>query len=230
MMFEPVQNKKVYQQVVDQIQAMILDGKLKRGDRLPPEREMAELFHVSRTSIREAIRSLDILGLVESRQGGGNYIRNDFSGNVLEPLSILFKLNEGSFQDILETRKILESESAALAAKRIDPRQRIELSRIMSELEKTDDEEERVALDAEFHLKIVEASGNYLVGTLYRAVSSIMKNFIFDASKLFIAKEKMGELLDHHRAIHAAVVSGDANAASEAVRKHFDFIIEILSQ
>ena len=77
-MFKPVKNMKVYEQVVDQIKEMVRVGKIKKGDKLPTERVMAEELQVSRTSIREAMRALEVVGLIESRQGAGNYIREAY--------------------------------------------------------------------------------------------------------------------------------------------------------
>ena len=76
-MYEPIQNKNTSQLIVDQIKNMILSGKLKIGDKLPPERELAELYKVSRTSVREALKALEAIGVLEIRQGGGIYIVND---------------------------------------------------------------------------------------------------------------------------------------------------------
>ncbi len=81
-MFSPVQNKRVYQQVAEQVQEMILSGALRPGDRLPSERVMAAEFGVSRNSVREAVRAMEILGFVESRQGGGNFIVAGGEGRI----------------------------------------------------------------------------------------------------------------------------------------------------
>lgn len=227
-MFKPVKNKRVYQQVADQIQKMILNGNLKSGDRLPAEREMAEMFKVSRTSIREAVRALDILGLVECRQGGGNFIRKDFGSSFFEPLSISFKLQNGSYLDILETRKMLEIEAAALAAERMTEKQRSELQAISEKLAAATGEKLCTKLDAEFHYKIIECTGNFLMQSFYSAVSELMKSFITDARKLFSSRTKRNMLRQQHKQIAEAICSGDSVRASQALRKHFDMVIDNL--
>jgi GntR family transcriptional repressor for pyruvate dehydrogenase complex len=227
-MFKPVENTRVYQQITDQIQNMIMDGRLKSGDRLPAEREMAEIFGASRNSVREAVRVLDILGLVECRQGGGNYISGDFSTGFFEPLSIMFKLSGGSFLDILRTRKMLETEAGALAAKEMSDAERSELNRIMEKLCVAKSETRRIKLDADFHFKIIEGAGNYLIKSFYSAVSVLMKNFIVDARRLLTEGGKKEMLKEHHRQIALAIVDGDAQNAALRIREHFDFVIDNL--
>jgi GntR family transcriptional repressor for pyruvate dehydrogenase complex len=225
-MFKPVENKKLYQHIVDQIQNMILDGTLKAGDKLPSEREMVNLFGVSRTSIREAIRALDILGLVECRQGDGNFIRKDFDTGLFEPLSIMFKLHDGNALELFKARKMLEMEAVPLAVKNISEEQKTELKSIMDKLEKAKTEPEKVKYDAEFHFKIIEFSDNYLLKCFYNAVSTIMKSFMVDARKVFLRAEKMNVLSALHREIFDAIISGDSEKAVKAVSGHFDFVIE----
>ncbi|MDD5697727.1 MAG: FadR/GntR family transcriptional regulator [Victivallaceae bacterium] len=229
-MFKPVANKRIYQQVVDQIQTMILDGRLKAGDKLPAERDLTELFQVSRTSIREAVRALEILGLVECRQGGGNFIRKEFNTGLFEPLSIMFKLHNGSALELFKVRKMLEIEAVSLAAGQITAGQRAELKAVMEELAAAEKEEDKAKLDAEFHFRIMEASGNYLLQCFYNAVSSLMQSFIGDARKIFLKAEKMSILAELHREICNAVVSGQAAPAVAAMRKHFDFVIDNLEK
>ena len=76
-MLSPIKNTKIYEKVIEQIKDMVKKGEIKSGDKLPPERDLAEQLQVSRTSVREALRSMEMLGLVESRQGGGNFIKNN---------------------------------------------------------------------------------------------------------------------------------------------------------
>ena len=99
-MFNSISNKKVYEQVIEQIQKNIMDGTFKNGDKLPSERELSEKMAVSRTSIREALRVLETMGVVESRQGEGNFICSNIEKSLLQPLSMMFKLNNGSWSDI----------------------------------------------------------------------------------------------------------------------------------
>ena len=118
-MLTPIKSEKVYKIIMKQIKDIVKSGELKRGDKLPSERELALRLNVSRTSVREAIKALETLGLVESKHGGGNYIKNDFEDILLEPLSIAFMLLGSNNSEILELRKVIEPEVASMAAKNI---------------------------------------------------------------------------------------------------------------
>ena len=118
-MFKPVKNMKVYEKDIEQIKEMVRVGQIKKGDKLPTERVMAEELQVSRTSIREAMRALEVVGLIESRQGAGNYIREEFDDVLLEPLSIVFMLQNGTNKDIFELREVLELSTIFLSVMRI---------------------------------------------------------------------------------------------------------------
>lgn len=226
-MFEPIKNQKIYQQVVEQIQSMLLEGSLKKGDRLPSERDMSERFQVSRASIREALRALEIIGIIESRQGEGNFIRESFNGQVFEPLSVMFKLNKGTFHDILEYRMIFEPQAAAMAASRIDDQEKEELGNLLDQLLRSDDDKESSALDLKIHRKIVAISGNYLMESTMTAISVIMQSFVEEArTSLFQWSENRAQLIDIHKRMCHAIMEGDSDRASKAVQDHFKLVLD----
>ncbi len=226
-MFQPVKNKKVYELVIEQVQNMIINGDLKIGDRLPSERELAEQMGASRTSIREAIRSLEILGIVESRQGEGNFISNYKGTNWLEPISLMFKLNNGTFEDILEIRDIIEGEAARLAALRITPEQKVELEEILIRLKAADTEEALSQVDRAFHLIISDASHNMLISTMMRAITSILQNFIEEARNAISVWANDPELLlKQHIAIAEAILDGRSEAAANDMHEHFHMVVQ----
>jgi len=230
-MFQPVQSKKLHQQVFEQIQNLIAEGELKPGDRLPSERDLGEMLQVSRNSIREAIRALEALGIIESRHGGGNYITSDISSGMLEPLSLTFRLHGGTFTDLLEVRRALENEAAVLAAGRITRPQKTALKKLMEQFRQCADEEASVRADKELHLKIAEYSGNVLLRTFLTAISSLLERAIKDGRQGIIRAFKDHEqLADMHDAICQAVIGGDAKAAGKAVDHHFKMIIDNLSE
>src|SRR5258708_39147664 len=116
-MYEAIQNERLYEKVVEQIERRILSGDLKVGDQLPSERELGDQFHVSRTAVREAIKALREKGLVEVRPGRGTFITNDTSQAARDSLGLMLKIapGEGS-RDLVEVREMLEPEIAVLAA------------------------------------------------------------------------------------------------------------------
>jgi GntR family transcriptional regulator, transcriptional repressor for pyruvate dehydrogenase complex len=230
-MFTPVKNTKVYEQVIEQIKEMIVSGKLKRGDRLPPERELVEQLQVSRTSIREAIRALQIIGLVECKQGGGNFIKESFENSLFEPLSIMFVLQNSKPEEILELRKIVEVETAALAAGKIKDKELKEIQEIIEQMKASSDEELDAKLDKELHYKIAHASGNFLVVNVLSAISSLVDSFIKDARKIIlIQKENKEILLGHHESLYNALQAHDKSKAAKVMIKHLDFVNEFLSE
>ncbi len=230
-MFTPVKNTKVYEQVIEQIKGMIVSGKLIKGDRLPPERELVEQLQASRTSIREAIRALQIIGLVECRQGGGNFIKESFENSLFEPLSIMFVLQNSKPREILELRKIVEVETAALAAEKIKEQELKEIYEIIEKMRESDHEEIDAKLDKELHYKIAHASRNFLVVNILSAISSLVDSFIKDARELIlIQKENKEVLLEHHESLYKALLVHDSNKAAKVMRKHLDFVTEFLSE
>jgi GntR family transcriptional regulator, transcriptional repressor for pyruvate dehydrogenase complex len=230
-MFTPVKSTKVYEQVIEQIKEMITSGQLKKGDRLPPERELVEQLQVSRTSIREAIRALQIIGLVECRQGGGNFIKESFENSLFEPLSIMFVLQNSKPEEILELRKVVEVETAALAAEKVTDKDLKDIEAIIEQLRDSQDEELNAKLDKQIHYKIANASGNFLIVSVLSAVSSLMDSFIKDARDMILRQNENKEvLMDHHENIYKALLNHDKKKAAEAMRKHLEFVNEYLSK
>ena len=117
-MFKQIESKKVYNQIIEQIKDGILNGTFQKGMKLPSERAMSEQLHVSRASVREAIRSLEIMGLVQCKQGEGNYISSDVESSLVEQLKLMFMLNNGKFREINELRIALEMEAVKLQSVR----------------------------------------------------------------------------------------------------------------
>lgn len=165
-MLSPVKSTKIYEMIMEQIKDIVKNGKLKSGDKLPSERDLCEKLEVSRASVREALRALQMLGLIESKHGEGNFINENFENSLLEPLSIVFLLLGSKSGDVLELRKIIEPETAVLAAKNITNEQLTELKEIMDELNDNFDTEICASLDKKFHYKIAQASGNNLISTV----------------------------------------------------------------
>lgn len=230
-MFQPVKTKKIYEMIIEQIQEMILSGELKTGDKLPSERVLAEQFSASRASIREAIRSLEILGVVECRQGGGNYIGDYKPTNWIEPISLMFKLGGGSFDEILEIRTVIEVEAARLAAIRITDEQKQVFSELVEAFKMTTSEEELAQLDQRFHIIIAEASHNVLIETMMRAIQAILKNFIGEARhSVNTWAQDSGMLLLQHIKISEAIIEGRSEDAVENMKEHFSMVVKSRSK
>ncbi|MCJ7688760.1 MAG: FadR family transcriptional regulator [Clostridiaceae bacterium] len=223
-MFSPIKTTKVYEQVILQIKDMIDKGILKKGDKLPSERALVEQLQISRTSIREALRALEVIGLIDCRQGEGNYIKESFQDNLFEPLSIMFMLEESNQDEIWELRKMMEVEASGLAAKRITDDKLQELKEIFQRFMNSVDEDVTAEIDKEFHYKIAECSGNILVFNILKTVSTLVDHFIVDARKLILVQEKNKKILfDQHKNVYLAIEKRNSAAARQAMREHLDF-------
>jgi DNA-binding FadR family transcriptional regulator len=218
-MLSPVKSTKIYEMVMEQIKDIVKKGELKSGDKLPSERDLCDKLEVSRASIREALKALQMLGLIEAKHGEGNFINENFENSLLEPLSIVFLLLGSKGGDVTELRKIIEPETAALAAKNITNEQLIELKGIMEELNDTLDAEVSASLDKSFHYKIAQASGNHLISTVMFSISSLIEKYI-ESSKVHNLNKEMIRI--HHEEIWRALETHNAAAAVAAVKKHLE--------
>ncbi|MEQ8196901.1 MAG: FadR/GntR family transcriptional regulator [Clostridiaceae bacterium] len=220
-----VKNAKAYEVVIDNIKDKVYKKELKKGDKLPTERELAESLKVSRTSVREALRALEIIGLIESRQGAGNYIKNDFAKSLFEPLSVMFMLQESSPKEIFQLRAVLELECCKLAAKNIQDYELDRLHAIISEMKKTENEERSNILDKEFHNCIISISGNKLIINVLNVTSELIETSIKEYRSGIINMFKNDkELLDAHVRIYNALRTGNEEDIVSAMNYHFSLI------
>lgn len=226
-MEEKIKISKTYDIVTKDIKDKIIDGTLKMGDRLPSEREMAEKFGVSRTSIREAIRALEVIGIIESRRGAGNYIVDNFNNSLLQPLSMMFMLQEYSALDILELRESLEIQCCKMASKIISKKEIEVLNNIVSAMSETTNEDKSLDLDIKFHNVIIKASNNPLIINVLSVISQLMDKFIKDARKIILCKDDNREkLLGTHKDIVLAIESRDESKCVDSIKNHFELIKE----
>src|ERR1700675_1589454 len=155
MDLEPVKSVRIYEDIVRQVRTLIADGHLKSGDRLPPERDLAERFRVSRTSVREALRSLQSRGLIDIRAGEGAFVRDVSVETLIEPLALVILPHREAVGELFEARLLLEPAIAALAARRASREELGEMERILEEQAKEVAEGRTgVAQDAALHSSI----------------------------------------------------------------------------
>ncbi|WP_315078005.1 FadR/GntR family transcriptional regulator [uncultured Clostridium sp.] len=224
-MFTPIKTPKVYDQVIEQIKYKIKSGELKKGDKLPSEREMAESLCVSRTSIREAIKALEVIGLIESRQGAGNYIRTNFDNSLFEPLSVMFMLQESSLKEMYDLRKTLELECGRLASKNITDNELDHLSAILDRMYEAGTEEESLELDIKFHYVVAKAARNVLLINILEVISQLMDEFIKSSRMQILHTGNSREiLLSIHENLVRALKFRNEKQVFKAMLEHFDLI------
>ncbi len=225
MNFKPIKPKKVSTQIAEQIRSSILAGEFAPGDKLPPERELAEMFGVSRPSVREALNALASSGLVMSYQGGGTVVRSLVETSATNPLSELIRIQQDRALDVIEVRKCMESWTAWYAAERALPDDISRMEEIISGMEHN--LEKRVPsedLDANLHIVIARATHNIVWLHLMQSLFDAMKEFQQSVWRaVYLTQEDHQLLYGHHRAIVEAIKANDPAAARDAMVHHLNF-------
>lgn len=209
----------VTRRAIERIKAMIGEGLLEPGRRLPTERDLAAELGISRSSVREAIRALTVMGVLEARHGSGIYVTQLRAGDLLETFGVMADLSRGPrLVELLEVRRVLESTAAALAAARITPEQLQAVEGHLAAMNATDDPEEILAHDLAFHREIAAAAGNETMAAILEGLSS----------RTFRARVRRGRREEgafartrrEHAAIHRALAARDPEAARAAAAAH----------
>lgn len=229
-----VQVPRISDAVAASLEKRILEGSLKPGDRLPPERELAADLGVSRPSLREAIQKLASKGMVQSRQGGGTYVTNRLESTFFDPWQDMMGSHPTLREDLLEFRRMLEGQAAEWAAERATDADLQRLTRAFEALDAAfdaNDLERRAATDIDFHQAIGEATHNALIGHLSAALLRLMQDHIrLNLGELKNIPAAISLLKSQHVAIHAAIVERKPAAARAAAETHIDFVRESLAQ
>ncbi len=223
--FEVVRRNKVYEEVAKQIERLILN-KLHPGDKLPSERELAEMLQVSRSSIRDAIRGLELMGLVEPRQGAGTIVKEVSAESLVNPFANVLKHRHELVGELLDFRKMLEPPLAARAATHASADEIEEMEEILQRQEVTLSRgEASIDEDAEFHYSVALASGNSVVLKVLDIVMDLLRETRERSLQL---KGRPHKSLAGHRRILAAIKRHDAEGAKAAMRRHIEDVEEIV--
>ena len=228
MTFERIEQPRVADVIVEQLEALILDGVLVPNERLPSERDLAQKLDVSRPSLREAIDVLATRGLIESRHGGGTYVTDLLGTAFSAPLVHLFRTHPDCAIDYIEFRAGMEGMAAYLAAQRATDSDRAILTRIFAAMEaahKLDDPQEEARIDADLHLAVAETSHNVILLHVIRSLFNLLKEGVFyNRNQLYNRPGVRDLLLDQHRTLFEAVVQGRAEEARKAVQQHLNYV------
>lgn len=223
--FGIVRRNKVYEEVARQIERVILK-KLQPGDKLPAERELAEMLRVSRGSIRDAIRSLELFGLVEARQGTGTIVRDMHRDGAANPFADALKRRKEAVSELLDFRKMLEPPLASRAATHATAEEIAELEAILvRQEEKQSQGEPAVNEDAEFHYNVALASGNTVV---LKVIDILMDLLRETRTKSLQIDGRSQKSYQGHRRILAAIERHDSEAAKAAMLRHIEDVEEIV--
>lgn len=225
MNFKPAKKTSIADDVVNQLKGMIVSQKIKIGDQLPTERELSTLFNVGRSSVREALRSLELQGLL-NRTNSGTFVQANFSNIIQDSLTLELLLNSAKYEDIQVTRIMLERKLVGLAAEK---RTNTHLNNIKSFIEQMENsihdrnKEEFVNADINFHKEIAVAADNFVLLFLFNTISDLIfkvqKRVVFD-------KDVMSASLNFHKLIFEALVKKDSQLAEEQLVIHLQDVVE----
>lgn len=224
-MYRAVKTSRLYEQIVQQVEDSILKGQLKPGDQLPAERDLAQRFGVSRTAVREAVKTLREKGLVEAYSGRGTFVTNGTSQATRQSLDLMIRVNqqEGS-ANLAELRLVLEPDIAGLAAGRIEEQLLATMRDAVAEMDRNlHDPDGYVEADLDFHLALAEAVGNPLILSLLDSIVGLLRE---QRSRIFNVEGGPQRGQYHHKRILAAIEQHDSDAAREAMRAHLQQVLE----
>jgi len=214
------QRDKLYKQIADRIQDLIVTESLRPGDKLPGERELAERMGVSRTVIREAIRALNVRGLVKVKSGCGTFVQELSAENAAAHISLFLKLKRApeSYEKVYEVRRMIEIEAAGLAAERSTVQDLIAMQREIERMRAfRADREQFVAADLAFHKAVAAATRNELLSVLLTPISDLLREFVVLST---YAASAADDGIAHHKTILTAIRDRNADRARQAMRDH----------
>lgn len=225
MEFQQIFTPKIYELVIAQIKEMIYHKKLVKGDKLPSERELASQLGVSRTAVREALRSLGMLGLIVSRHGEGTFVASAFPEEKLfEPLSLIFMLEDNP-EELAEVRGMLEIQCAALAAERASAEELSLLGACIQDFQYSQEGPRLAEVDKNFHTLIAKASHNTLLYYLYSSIHEVVSHHIVDMRYLIISDPRNSKILaEQHLKIYESIAAGNVLGANQAMTEHMRFV------
>lgn len=223
VLVQPIRRDRLYQSIVAQIEGLLERGELSAGDQLPAERQLAEQLQVSRASLREALRSLELLGIVETRAGGGTFVRAASSDAVTRPLTSLIARGHG-LEQVIEVRGLIEPAIAARAAERIEDSELVELRETLdAQRAKVRAGRSYAEEDTRFHEIIGQASRNELLVTMLSVIWDVLRA---SREQWLQTNARAHASLEAHERILAALQARDPEGARAAAAQHIHAVGE----
>ncbi len=231
MSIKPIQNTSVSEAITEKLETMIVEGIFKPGESLPPERQLARDFVVSRASLRQALSVLESRGLILSRQGGGNYVCDVIKKSFSDPLlDLMMRHHELKFQ-IIELRQTLECSAAFFAAERATDEDKTIIRRRLDELQKIvarRKPQQEAKADLELHLAIADAAHNAPLSLMIRNIYSLLLNEVEENLSLVQQNDiDARKLHAQHKDMAERVITGDSEGARRVVNQHLELIRDI---
>ena len=222
-MFDKVVKSTVPGQVIEQIKELLVKGELKRGDRLPPERQLADMLGVSRPSLREALRALEYAGMLETRVGEGIFVA-DGDSIMMNNLLMLHLIKQYALEEMIEVRKVLETSNVRFAVLRARDEDLAALKEILEQSRgQIANKAAFIKSDYAFHQAIAVASGNSILATM----RTMMSDF---NSQLLTSQEGRQQVYAHHKKIVEAILNRDEKAAQDAMFLHLENVVQSMKK
>jgi GntR family transcriptional repressor for pyruvate dehydrogenase complex len=213
-----------YQKTINYIFDLLESGMLRVGDQLPTERKLSERLGISRNSIREALRTLENLGLVECRQGSGTYLVDHVSETFTKAINIMLMMKQTSRSEIGIFRRYMEKAACrSIMRKGISEESRSELLNAVERLKLSEENGGMTEADTQFHYTLIRITKNNFAITLFGSVTDIYRKFIDDTLIISDAATK-AKLNDAHERIALSVIAGDEAACLKAIDEHYDIV------
>lgn len=229
-----MKQQRISDRIAESLERMIADGRLKPGERLPAERELASRLEVSRPSLREAIQKLNSKGLLSTRHGGGTYVLESLEPSFVDPLVSLMRELPETLYDVLEIRHAVDGTAAYYAALRGTDEDKAKIKRCFDEMiahHGGPDPMDEANADAAFHLSIVEASHNLVLLHMMRGLFTLLQNSIsHNLDKLYTLPRVFEPLSRQHERLMTSIIEGDPERARKAAQEHLVFVEETLQQ
>ena len=217
-----ISRTRLCDQVADELRAMIAGKQYLPGEKLPVEGELAAHFGVSRITVREAMRKLDIMGIVEVRQGAGTFVRELTPGAYIKTLLPMLSMDNNSLKDIFEVRQVIECKSAELAALNATPEDLSQVKRVlakMPEAARTGKLRQYNELDLQFHYAVAKCTHNQILITIQELLSDLVEGSI---SMGLTPLNALEHSVIFHRKIYEAIVKGDSVSAMGLMNAHIE--------
>lgn len=228
-MLKPIEKQRVAEEIVGQLRDLILTGAYAVGDKLPPERNLAKELGVNRSSLREALKKLEHLGLVKIRQGDGTRVQDFMRTGGIDLVSHLVPLAQdgpGILMDILEFRRIYGREVARLAATRCEAADLEKLAALADATDEAASAEQVLKLDFEFYVALTQAAKNRVLGLLINTTRQAVLNYASFFAHFTVSTEAVRR---HHRALLKALAKNDAETAAKIADTYMGGAIQQLT-
>ncbi len=227
MEFKEITPVRLYESAIEQIMDLVKRSELKPGDKLPPERELAEKLSISRNSLREAFRVLESRGLIKSKAGGGRYIREIRKNGYSNTENIILSLEKSSILELLEAREIFEVKIAKIAAQRATAEDTEFIEQVLNKMNEEEElkDDKKTESNTEFHLAIARASHNFVFTNIIRLHLDLLKGTREKTRQIPGRRE---ERWREHQVILQAIKEHDTKKAGEAMLKHLRNVRKVL--